>query len=154
MYYCYDTLRNRMLNEMFHEMTPVALFEDDLNSMYYSIENRSPFLDTKLFEFVNTIPTQYLIQNGYGKAILRDAMKGLVPDFVLKERRKMGFNMSLNKIFDFKKNEKWIFNASPVWDYYKKEKIKALMDKNNFDGEENKFLWGFLNTKIFLEEFE
>ena len=43
-------LRNRMLNELFHEATPVILHEDDLNAMYFSIENRSPFLDRDLFE--------------------------------------------------------------------------------------------------------
>ena len=37
-----DLLRNRMLNELFHEAVPVILHEDDLNAMYYSIENRSP----------------------------------------------------------------------------------------------------------------
>ncbi len=42
---------NRMLNELFHEAVPVILHEDDLNAMYFSIENRSPFLDRELFEF-------------------------------------------------------------------------------------------------------
>ena len=36
-------LRNRMLNELFHEVVRVILNEDDLNSMMYSIENRSPY---------------------------------------------------------------------------------------------------------------
>ena len=40
-----------MLNELFHEAVPVILHEDDLNAMYFSIENRSPFLDRELFEF-------------------------------------------------------------------------------------------------------
>ena len=39
-------LRNRMLNEMFHESVPVILHEDDLNAMYFSVENRSPFCET------------------------------------------------------------------------------------------------------------
>ena len=35
-------LRNRMLNELYHEAVPVILHEDDLNAMFFSIENRSP----------------------------------------------------------------------------------------------------------------
>jgi asparagine synthase (glutamine-hydrolysing) len=35
-------LRNRMLNELFRETIPVILHEDDLNAMYYSIENTTP----------------------------------------------------------------------------------------------------------------
>jgi hypothetical protein len=40
-----------MMNELFHEVIPVILKHDDLNSMYYSIENRSPYLDRDLLEF-------------------------------------------------------------------------------------------------------
>ena len=54
--YCDSLLRNRMLNELFHEATPVILHEDDLNSMFYSIENRSPYLDSNLFKFSYSIP--------------------------------------------------------------------------------------------------
>ena len=32
-----------MKNEIFHETVPVILYEDDMNSMRHSIENRSPF---------------------------------------------------------------------------------------------------------------
>ena len=39
-----------MLNELSDEIVPVILFSDDLNSMMYSLENRSPFLDKKLVE--------------------------------------------------------------------------------------------------------
>ena len=38
-----------MLNELNIETTPVILNEDDLNSMNYSIENRSPYLDKEIF---------------------------------------------------------------------------------------------------------
>jgi len=76
--YTDSLLRNRMLNELFHEATPVILHEDDLNSMKYSIENRSPFLDTNLFNFAYSIPNEHLIQDGYGKYVLREAMKGIL----------------------------------------------------------------------------
>ena len=56
---------SRMLNEMFVEAVPVILHEDDLNAMYFSMENRSPFLDRFLFEFAYSIPTSYLIKNGF-----------------------------------------------------------------------------------------
>src|SRR5262249_54960516 len=60
-------LRNRMMNEMFAETVPVILHEDDLNAMYFSIENRSPFLDRELFELCYRIPTPYLMRDGYNK---------------------------------------------------------------------------------------
>ena len=42
---------------------------EDLNSMHYSIENRSPYLDTNLFNLCFSIPANLLIQKGYGKNI-------------------------------------------------------------------------------------
>ena len=53
-----NLLRNRMMNELFQEFVPVALHEDDFNSMTFSVENRSPFLDSKLIEFAYSIPNQ------------------------------------------------------------------------------------------------
>ena len=93
-------LRNRMLNEMFTETVPVILHEDDLNAMYFSMENRSPFLDSTLFDLAYSIPSQFLIKDGRAKAVLRDAMKGIVPDIILEERRKVGFNAPILDLLD------------------------------------------------------
>ena len=91
-----------MMNEMFHEATPVILHEDDLNAMHFSIENRSPYLDRNLFEFCYRIPTRHLIQNGYTKSILRDAVRNIVPDPVLNNYRKVGFNAPILSFLDVK----------------------------------------------------
>ena len=65
--FCDELLRNRMMNELFYEVVPVILKHDDLNSMYYSIENRSPYLDRELYNFAMTIPPHLLIQDGFQK---------------------------------------------------------------------------------------
>ena len=48
--FCKSLMKNRMINELQNEIVPGGLKEDDLNSMYNSIENRSPYLDTRLFQ--------------------------------------------------------------------------------------------------------
>ena len=94
-------LRNRLLNELFFETVPVMLNEDDLNSMYYSLENRSPFLDKDLLNSVLKIPPVNLIQKGYGKYFLRKALKGILNDKVRLDKRKIGFNVSIRNVFNF-----------------------------------------------------
>src|SRR5215510_13433815 len=94
-----------MLNELFHEAVPVILHEDDLNAMYFSIENRSPFLDRDLFEFSCRIPTRYLLRNGHAKAVLRDAMRGIVTDPVLDSHRKVGFNAPIFSFLDVRSRD-------------------------------------------------
>jgi asparagine synthase (glutamine-hydrolysing) len=148
-------LRNRMLNEMFHECVPVILHEDDLNAMYFSIENRSPFLDRALFEFCFTIPSRYLIRHGRAKAVLRDAMEGIVPEAVRTNRRKVGFNAPIFSFLDVKDPQvrSYLLDGSPIFEHVRRDKIEALIAKPNLPNSESKFLFYFLNSKIFLEEF-
>ena len=87
--YSDSLLRNRMANELFHEIVPPILCMDDMNSMYYSVENRSPFLDTELFDWACRIPTKHLIKNGRAKALLREAVRGVCCDFVIDNPRKV-----------------------------------------------------------------
>ena len=53
-------LRNKMLNELLFQTVPLALIDDDLNAMYYSIENRSPFLNKELLELSFSFPLIFL----------------------------------------------------------------------------------------------
>jgi len=150
--YCCDLLRNRMLNELLEETVPIILHEDDLNAMYFSIENRSPFLDKDLFELSIKIPTRYLIKNGMAKAVLRDAMRGIVPDIILNERRKIGFNASVSSFIDIYDNEQkaCVLDNSPIFNIVKKEKIEQLFNKPVLLNSQSKFLFNFINVKLFL----
>lgn len=153
--YCEDTLRNRMLNELFHEATPVILHEDDLNAMYHSVENRSPFLDRKLFDFCFSIPTRHLVQHGAAKAVLRDAMRGIVPDPILDNRRKVGFNAPILDLLDVNDPEvrRWLLDDSPIFTQVRRKSIAAMLSHRHLPNSESKFLFNFVNCKMFLEEF-
>ena len=131
------------------------LNEEDLNAMYFSMENRSPYLDRSLFEFANLIPTKYLIQKGSAKAVLREAMRGIVPNVVLDYPVKTGFNAPISAFLDRENPEIWSYflNDSPIYDHVKKQKIQALINKPNLLNSESKFLFSFLNAKLFLEAY-
>lgn len=150
-----DILRNKMLNELFYEVIPVILHHDDLNSMYYSIENRSPFLDKNLFEFANSIPTNFLINNGYQKVVLRDSFKNTLNEQVRLDRQKKGFNASINTIVNFKdpKINSYLFDkSSEINDFVDMKKVKKEIYSNNTN-QFSKFIFSVLNTKIFMDAF-
>lgn len=153
--YCPGLLRNRMLNEMFHESVPPILHEDDHNAMAESIENRSPFLDRNLFELCQRIPTRYLVRDGFAKVVLRDAMRGIVPDPVLDERRKVGFNAPIAEFLDVRDTEvrQQILDDGPIFEFVRRDAIEALLDADELPNSRSKFLFNFLNARIFLEEF-
>ncbi|MCW5960791.1 MAG: asparagine synthase (glutamine-hydrolyzing) [Pyrinomonadaceae bacterium] len=71
------------------------LMKQDQMSMAASIESRVPFLDHKLVEFTSKLPEKFKIRNGETKWILREAMKGILPDEIL-NREKMGFPVPLD----------------------------------------------------------
>lgn len=148
-------LRNRMLNEMFHENIPVILHEDDLNAMYFSIENRSPFLDRALFDFCYRIPTRHLIRDGFAKAVLRDAMHGIVPEEVRTSRRKVGFNAPIEAFLDPRDAavREALLDRSPIFEHVHRDRIEALLSRAPLPNSDSKFLFYFLNSKLFLEEF-
>ncbi|OVE76898.1 asparagine synthase (glutamine-hydrolyzing) [bacterium F11] len=152
--YTDDLLRNRMMNELFHEAIPVILHEDDLNSMFYSIENRSPFLDRRLFDFCSQIPSRLLIRDGRAKAVLREAMRGIVPDKVLDSPRKVGFNSPIYSFLDVNDRtiREQLLDKSPIFDLVNRESIEKLMQKPDLPNSESKFLFYFLSSKLFLEE--
>lgn len=148
-------LRNRMNNELFHESVPPILHEDDLNAMYYSIENRSPFLDRRLFEVCQSIPTRHLIRDARAKAVLREAVRGLAPDAVIDNPRKVGFNVPIFDYLDVTdpKVRAQILDDGPIFDHVRREPIAELVAQPDLPNSQSKFLFYFLNARMFLEEF-
>ncbi len=153
--YAPTPMRNRMANEMFHEAVPVLVNQDDLNAMYHSIENRSPFLDRSLYEFCAGVPSRFLISGGYNKFLLREAMRGIVPDVVLDNRRKVGFNAPVTDTVDCRDVvvRRWLLEDSPVFDLVRREKMMALLDDGIGGNSQSKFLFSFIGVKLFLEAF-
>ncbi|MGL1862864.1 MAG: asparagine synthase (glutamine-hydrolyzing) [Pseudodesulfovibrio sp.] len=151
--YCDGLLRNRMLNELFHESVPVILHEDDLNAMHCSIENRSPFLDRALFDHCYSIPTRHLIRDGYNKTVLREAVRGIAPDCVVNTRRKVGFNAPLFDFLDIEDADVRgeLLADSPVFDLVQRDKIAAMLVPGDLSNSDSKFLFSFIGCKMFLE---
>jgi len=152
--YCEDPLRNRMMNELFHEATPVILHEDDINAMAASVENRSPYLDHQLVEFAFTIPTPLLIKNGYAKAVLRSAVADVVPQSVAMEHRKIGFNATITDVLNFEdpglKTE--ILSDGEIYSIVSKGAVANLLDNKTLRNSSSKFLFNVINAKLFLEQ--
>ena len=153
--YTSSVLRNRLLNELFHEVVPVILHEDDLNAMYFSIENRSPFLDRELFEICCRIPTSFLVRDGFAKVVLRDAMSGIVPDEILWNHRKVGFNAPILELLDVHDpvTREWLLDDGPIFEYVHRPMIEELIDRDFLKNSESKFLFSFLSSKLFTEQF-
>ena len=91
--------------------------------MAHGVEVRSPFMDWRLVTFAFAIPSAHKIGGGYTKRILRDAMKGILPDSIRTRTKKLGFP-NLNEGWDSPRGHQFIkdavassdFKSSPLWD--------------------------------------
>ena len=70
----------------------------DRMSMAHSIETRVPLLDHKLVEFAATIPPEMNLRDGTTKHVLKQAMRGILPDAII-DRPKRGFAIPLGYWF-------------------------------------------------------
>lgn len=69
----------------------MLLHWEDRNSMAHGVEARVPFLDHPLVEFAIGLGGEHKLVDGWTKWILRDAMKGRLPDEVRLRKDKLGF---------------------------------------------------------------
>jgi asparagine synthase (glutamine-hydrolysing) len=152
-HYNKNLMKNRLLNELFHESVPVILKEDDLNSMNSSIENRSPFLSKELVSYALSINNEHYISQSHSKDILRSAMKGILHEKIRNDQHKKGFNTNLKSITNI--------NADSLYEFLKDnnildnivnlKEIKKINFKNEISNSMSKFLFSLINTKIFLD---
>jgi asparagine synthase (glutamine-hydrolysing) len=69
----------------------VHLRYEDRMSSAWSVESRLPFLDYRLVEFLLGLPERLKLRGGRSKIVLREAMRGVIPEEVRERKDKMGF---------------------------------------------------------------
>jgi asparagine synthase (glutamine-hydrolysing) len=74
------------------------LYKADRMSMAHSLEVRPPFLDPRIVDFARSLPASYKIRGFQQKYILKDLMRGKLPECVL-TRAKTGFDIPTHDWF-------------------------------------------------------
>ncbi len=72
----------------------------DRNSMAHGLEVRLPFLSHELVQFVFSLPPKFKIREGRTKWLLRQAMKNELPDEIVWQTKKIGFEPPQKKWMD------------------------------------------------------
>jgi asparagine synthase (glutamine-hydrolysing) len=70
----------------------------DRMSMAHALEVRPPFLDHRIVEFANTVPSQMKIDGSRQKILLKTLMRGKLPPEIL-TRKKIGFDIPAHEWF-------------------------------------------------------
>jgi len=114
----------------------------DRMTMANGVEGRVPFLDYRIIEFAHSIPRKYKLSNtGVTKAVLKEAFKNDLPNYVTK-RRKAGFGMPLRSIFssEAKVNELLDRDLLKSIDGFSMEDIERIIQSHLSGREDNSAL--------------
>jgi len=111
-----ETLTDALLDHFEYKLEHLLKWEDR-NSMRFSIEARVPFLDYRLVERTLATSSDLIIRHGMTKNILRESMKGLLPEQTRTRRDKIGFDTPQDEWF-----------RSPYW----QQKIEQVLASTEF----------------------
>jgi asparagine synthase (glutamine-hydrolysing) len=152
-----DDLKLRLLQDLTSYSLPSLLRYEDRNSMAFSIESRVPYLDPELVEHVLALPPEAIVRDGWSRAILRDAMKGVLPEKIRRRRWKVGFTTPEMRWMKARRTAVQSLFRSP-----------AFCSRRYWDGiriadafrracagqvEESLFFWRAMNVEIWLRVF-
>jgi asparagine synthase (glutamine-hydrolysing) len=140
------------------ERLPSLLRYEDRNSMAFSLEARVPFLDYRLIEFVFALPNSQKLREGMTKVVLRNAMKGVLPERVRQRVDKMGFVTPESIWFRTvcKNNIEGIINSKSFQErgYFNAPIVRERF--NRFCGEsehDSTLFWRCVNLELWLRIF-
>ena len=148
-----DIFYNNMLQNIFYLSIPTQNYQNDLISMHYSLESRSPFLSHDLMSYTYSLNKDYFMFNGVPKSLLRNSMSKHLPKKICNNFEKIGFYSPFNSFFsikDMKKIKKYIFHSKILKKILKFKMLKKLISKKeiNISHQESKFLFACLNLVI------
>ncbi|HNI67001.1 MAG TPA: asparagine synthase (glutamine-hydrolyzing) [Nitrospira sp.] len=93
------TLSHALKQSVISAPLPLYLRIEDRNSMAHSVEARLPFLDYRLVSFVCGLPDEWKVRGPWNKYVLREGMRGRMPESVRGRVDKMGFPTASKKWF-------------------------------------------------------
>ena len=85
-------LKNRTYQDIFRETAPCCLRAEDRDCTAFDLGHADPFFDHRLLEFMFRVPGHMKIRDGVTKRLLREAMKGVLPEETRTRIKKTGWN--------------------------------------------------------------
>ena len=131
----------------------------DRDTMAFGMEGRSPFLDKDLVEYSIALEDRMKIRGGYTKFILREVMKGIMPEKVRKRVDKKGFSIPQDEWFRTEQFQKLVMSILQSEVFAKRgyivpeEAIKLY--KKHVMGDINiaKDIWKWINLEIWFRKY-
>lgn len=151
-----DNVKQMQYIDLHHFMLNDIEQKADKISMAHSLELRVPYLDKKIAELANSIPTKYLVNKHDTKYALRKASEKVLPEAWAK-RPKLGFPTPIKQWLKeprFYKQVRALFTADFVNEIFDQKKIVKLLDDNyHGDGSARRQIWTIYTFLVWYKLF-
>ncbi len=151
-------LRDALLNHFEYKLEHLLKWEDR-NSMWFSLEARVPFLDHRLVEKTLATSTDMIINRGTTKYILREAMRGTLPDKIRTRRDKIGFGTPQDSWFRSEELTSLVAGITGSDSFARRGIIDPASAKTLFDKHVrgaaaiSKEIWKWMNLELWFRQF-
>lgn len=154
-------MSRELYRQFHHEANWLLLHRYDRISMAHGIEVRLPFMDWRLVTYAFSLPDESKGGGGYSKRILREAMRGILPDKIRTRTPKIGFQAPLYE---------WMNGALGDWVYERSRESRflenpvadgpALRDyiarrhaAKDWNGRDARIVWRHVQADLWRETF-
>ncbi len=155
-------LTRKLYRQFHHTSLPSILRKYDRLSMAHGIESRMPFMDWRLVTYAFALPDESKISpDGTSKRVLREAMRGIIPDVIVNRHDKVGFQApigswtaaSLGAVMESVVDSP-AFLASDVWDGKGLSAwVHERRNSTGLTGREARRVWPFVQAQLWLDSF-
>lgn len=156
-------LKNRTYQDIFRETAPCCLRAEDRNCEAAGLGHADPFFDYRLVEFMFRVPGHMKIRDGVTKRLLREAMKGILPEETRTRVKKTGWNAPAHIWFNGPAVEQLLdlvhsraFRERGIYDVPEVirliEEHRAIVNEGAVQDNHMMFLWQLLNVELWFQE--
>jgi asparagine synthase (glutamine-hydrolysing) len=151
-----DLLERMIYLELKLRLPELLLMRIDKITMAVAVEARVPFLDHRMVEDVMPIPAELKIGGG-AKALLKRAMRGVIPDDVI-DRPKQGFGAPIREWFLGAIGERLrsIIRHSSLRErgFFDDRYVESMLDAHRAGrGNYGSFIWSLLNLSLWHDHW-
>jgi asparagine synthase (glutamine-hydrolysing) len=158
-------LQNRTWQDLTHETMPCCLRAEDRNLAPLGLERFHPFLDHRLAELMFRVPGDMKIRDGVTKRLLREAMRGVLPEQTRTRIAKTGWNAPAHVWFSGENREPLMdlihsraFRERGVYDHTEVVRLANEHEQIVASGEPREnhmmFLWQLVNVELWLQDVD
>ena len=154
-------LDGMLYSHFHHTVLPGILRNLERCSMAHGVEVRMPFMDWRVACYSFALPESSKLGGGYTKRVLREAMRGMLPEPVRRRKDKIGFSPPMATWFDGALGE-WVwtlvntpgFLECPVWDGPRiRDFVASRRLRGHWTEDESELVRRFVHAQLWRESF-